>query len=331
MVGTALAAVVPAAIAAQDTSRTGALADVVRLAFDIGDRSEKGHLSGLTPDRAARLLAAVAAVPGASPVPLYHPSPADDARPVVGPSRGGEVVIRCADARRLPVLGTCPAGADAVLVDASAMYTDNLRALDGQLPFITPNSPVTRVDGTRQLVSDLMVEVDGPATLERVRTVLSGYRDEINPGTSPMTFGEVGTVRAGLYLEIQRVVTILAGVTLFIAGCGLAIAISGSLFERRRPFTLLRVTGTEVGTLYRTVLLETVLPLVAATAVAAGVGLSLAYPIARVLAPDRHEVALPDPSFYLTLAGGLLASVAIVVAGLPILGRITATENARFE
>jgi hypothetical protein len=29
----------------------------------------------------------------------------------------------------------------------------------------------------------------------------------------------------GAYLEIQRVVTILAGVTLLVAGCGLAVAI----------------------------------------------------------------------------------------------------------
>jgi hypothetical protein len=40
---------------------------------------------------------------------------------------------------------------------------------------------------------------------------------------------------------------------------------------------------------------------------------------------------LPSPSYYLTLGGGLLAAVAIVVATMPILGRITATENARFE
>ena len=139
------------------------------------------------------------------------------------------------------------------------------------------------------------------------------------------------TRRAKLYLEIQRVVTILAGVTLLVAGCGLAVAISGSLVERKRPFTLLRVSGTGVSTLYRAVLLETMLPLIAATVVAVGVGMAVAYPIARALAPDRHSVVLPHPSYYLTLAGGLVASLAILAACLPILGRITATQNARFE
>jgi ABC-type antimicrobial peptide transport system permease subunit len=126
-------------------------------------------------------------------------------------------------------------------------------------------------------------------------------------------------------------VTILAAVTLLVAGCGLAVAISGSLVERKRPFTLLRVTGTGIGTLYRTVLLETILPLVTATVVATGVGLALAYPLTRGLAPAHHGLLLPSPSYYLTLGGGLLAAVAVVVASLPILGRITATESARFE
>jgi hypothetical protein len=127
------------------------------------------------------------------------------------------------------------------------------------------------------------------------------------------------------------VVTILAGVTLLVAGCGLAVAISGGLVERKRPFTLLRVTGTGLGTLYRAVLLETVMPLIAATVLAAGVGMSVAYPIARALAPERHGVVLPHPSYALTLSGGLLISVAIIAACLPILSRITATQNARFE
>jgi ABC-type antimicrobial peptide transport system permease subunit len=161
--------------------------------------------------------------------------------------------------------------------------------------------------------------------------VLSGYRDVIDSDETPMTFGEVGEVRARLFLEIQRVVTVLAGVTLLVAGCGLAVAISGSMVERKRAFTLLRVSGTGVGTLYRAVLLETMLPLIAASVVAAGVGVAVAYPVARALAPDRHGVVLPHPSFYLTLTGGLVVSMAILSACLPILGRITATQNARFE
>jgi hypothetical protein len=329
MVGTVLAALVPAALAAQDTTRTGALANVVRVGFDNGNRAHL-EVTGLSPQDAAPVLAAVTAVPGTSIIPIYYPSPARDPLAADTPIPGTGAVIRCADAAKLPVLGTCPTNASAVLIDARSMFTDNLRALDRRLPFITAASPITTDDGSGQLAT-LMVVVDGPATLERVRTVLSVHRDDIAGSTAPMTFGEVAEVRATLYREIQRVVTIIAAVTLLVAGCGLAVAISGSLVERKRPFTLLRVTGTDVATLYRAVLLETVLPLIAATAVATGVGLALAYPLTRALAPAHHGLVLPSSSYYLTLGGGLLTAVAVVVATLPILGRITATENARFE
>ena len=337
MVSTALAALVPAALASQDTNQTGPLRDVLRVGFfidDAGKPGAPGTMPGLPPDTAAGLLAKVRAIPGTITVPLYQPSAADVAAgPADGP-QGGDgplVVALCADARRLPALGACPAGAQAVGIDGSAMYTDNLRALNDYLPFIKPQSPVTADTGNGQVLSDLMVKVDNRATLERVRTVLSAYRGDIDSFETPMTFGEVGEVRAKLYLEIQRVVTILAGVTLLVAGCGLAVAISGSLVERKRPFTLMRVTGTGTGTLYRTVLLETLFPLIAATVVAAGVGMAVAYPVARALAPERHGVVLPHPSYALTLTGGVLICVAIIAACLPILGRITAPENARFE
>ena len=116
MVGTALAALVPAALASQDTTKTSPLRDVLRVGFLVGDvdKPGPGTMQGLPPDQAATLLSAVAAIPGTTLVPLYHPAPADNQPPAIGvdgPYGGGQDVVRCADARRLPVLGTCPAGA----------------------------------------------------------------------------------------------------------------------------------------------------------------------------------------------------------------------------
>ena len=180
-------------------------------------------------------------------------------------------------------------------------------------------------------VETLLVTTDGPATLEKVRTVLAQYVNPSSSDEAALTFGEVAQLRADLYLEIQRVVTVLAGTTLLIAGCSLAIAIGGSLVERKRPFTLLRVSGTSIRSLYRTVVMETVSPLIVATVVAGGVGLMLAYPIAKALAPVRHGLALPQAGYYLTLGTSLLVAVGVILACLPILGRITHTDAARFE
>ena len=79
---------------------------------------------------------------------------------------------------------------------------------------------------------------------------------------------------------------IAVALTLLVAGCSLAVSVGGNLVERKRPFTLLRVSGTPIATLYRVVLLEAILPLAAATVVAAGT----AYGIA-VLTVDRMAPA----------------------------------------
>jgi hypothetical protein len=359
MVGTALAAIVPAAIASEKAGGSGSLGDVLRVGFDNGNRLKQAPDDpqlGLSPAAAKPVLAAVAAIPGADPIPLYHPADASGAtgpsaeqggpsaeQGTTGPSAepggpgpsaepagaGPATVVRCADLARLPALGACPAGVATVLLDTAAIYTDNVSALDRQLPL--PTSPARVTDPSQLILSDLLVRTDSPATLERVRTALSPYAGVIDPSESPMTFGEVGQVRAELYDEIQRVVTLVAALTMLIAGSSLAVAVASGLVERKRPFTLLRVSGTATGVLYRTVVLETVLPLLAATAVAVGVGLALAYPIARALAPSRHTAVLPDANFYLILGASLAVALALIGACLPILGRLTATRNVRFE
>jgi hypothetical protein len=120
---------------------------------------------------------------------------------------------------------------------------------------------------------------------------LSPYAGLVDPFESPMTFGEVRHVRAELYDEIQRVVTLVAVLTMLIAGSSLAVA--SGLVERKRPFTLLRVSGTATGVRYRTVLVETVLPLLAAMLVGFGVGLVLAYPIALYATKKRRRLPAP--------------------------------------
>jgi hypothetical protein len=320
LIGTTLAAIVPAAIAAQSTTADASIAGALRVGFGTATASS---LTGMPPAQAATLIAKVTAAGGTTVVPFYLDS---QGGPYAWPN-----AVSCADLAKIPALGTCPAGAVAVRGDASGMFTDNIAALNRGLPYFGPHSDTASGDITQGGLAELVVYTASPAALERVRTVLSGYAGDINNNEAPQTFGEVADTRAELYLEVQRVVVLLAAITLLIAGISLAVAITGSLVERRRAFSLLRVSGTPIRALYRTVLLETILPLITATLVAAGVGLLLAYPLARVLAPDRHAPTLPTGSYYATLGASLTIGVAIIVACLPILGRITRTEQARFE
>jgi hypothetical protein len=329
LVGTMLAAIVPAAIANQSTTADASIAQALRVGFLAGDckrvrcdPQDSSTPHGLSPDEAAALVEKITAAGGTAVAPFYYDGPAGPDSPAA---------VSCADLAKIPAFGACPAGATAVRGAVFAMFTDNIAAMNRILPFFGPDSEPASGDITQGGLAALVVYANAPAALERVRTVLSGYPGAIDRDAYPQTFGEVAQTRADLYLEVQRAVILLAAVTLLIAGISLAVAISGSLVERRRPFTLLRVSGTPIQALYRTVLLETILPLVTATLVAAGVGLLLAYPVARALAPQRHAPTLPAGSYYVTLGASLAIALAIIVACLPILGRITRAEQARFE
>ena len=150
-------------------------------------------------------------------------------------------------------------------------------------------------------------------------------------GTAPRTFGEAVRARAAVADTVQRLLYIAVVLTLIVAGCSLAVSVGGSLVERKRPFTLLRVTGTATSTLYRVVLAEAVLPLVAATVVAAVLAYIIAVLTVSRLAPAGTPVPVPGHAYFLMMGTGLIASLLVILASLPLLGRITGPDKVRFE
>jgi hypothetical protein len=130
----------------------------------------------------------------------------------------------------------------------------------------------------------------------------------------------------------------IVALILIVAGCSLAVSVAGSLLDRKRPFTLLRLAGTPLKTLTRVVVLESIVPLVAATVVAAGVAIAIAGPPLRALFSANlgtHQnfasAAHPNVGYYLIMLGGLALSAVVMLAAMPLLNRITRPENARFE
>ena len=71
------------------------------------------------------------------------------------------------------------------------------------------------------------------------------------------------------------------------------------------------------------------LPLLAAAVVAAGAGWALAATVATSLSNS----ALPFPGwpYFATAGAGLVISLAVILLTLPLLGRLTRTQTARFE
>jgi predicted lysophospholipase L1 biosynthesis ABC-type transport system permease subunit len=126
------------------------------------------------------------------------------------------------------------------------------------------------------------------------------------------------------YRQLANVVILTS---LPIAGCALAVSVAGGLIERKRPFALLRLTGAPLAMLRRVVGLEAAAPLLITAAVSMAAGLLAAQLFLRA---QLHEALVaPGLQFYLVVAAGLLASLAIIGSTLPLLNRSTGPEIAR--
>jgi predicted lysophospholipase L1 biosynthesis ABC-type transport system permease subunit len=208
--------------------------------------------------------------------------------------------------------------------------TDNLLSVN--LPLVTSPIPAGTGGNLRSLaVSEVLVRTASPATLEKIRTLMDTYTAAAGSSNGPETFGEVTSTRAATYTEVETIALAVVAMTLLIAGCSLAVSVGGGLMERKRPFTLLRVTGAQLRVLNRVVLLETVLPLTLTSVLAAAAGLGAAASVLRTLGPKVGSLTLPGHVYFLTLGCALAVSLAVLLATLPLLSRITVPDEVRFE
>jgi hypothetical protein len=281
---------------------------------------------GIAPRAAAALLSQLRTFKGASVFPIYsNPQLAD-------PRYQGMYfnIVSCSTFRQLSVLGHCAPGAKAVEANDQSLSSDNPRF--STQAFVNPSNPAVSADFSRLSLQAVLVKVNDAATLERVRTFLAVHAAQYPEQDPPAkTFGESVQIRTARAATAQRLFYIAVALTLLVAGCSLAVAIGGSMVERKRPFSLLRVSGTPVGALYRVVLLEGVLPLAAATVVAAGTAYALVVLAVGKIAPKGTPTPVLGHVYYLTLGTGLLVSLLVIVVTMPLLGRITGPAQARFE
>lgn len=350
--GTLIACILPAFNAAQSQGAAAQLAHVLRVPFTNGPGT------GLSPEVGSRLVATLRSYPDVSVIPVYS-NPQAAGAPIVSPTTRSSPpdfdIVSCSAMAALPVLGSCLPGVSAVGTDLSdVISTDNPLFVNKDLPAVTRTSPAAAVDLSSLEVSSLLVKTDDADTLERVRTYLTAFEASSiaapqgfgkgNPGLTayqmgavePETFGEVALIRTNDDKNIERVVFALVALTLIVAGCSLAVSVAGSLLDRKRPFTLLRLSGTPLSTLTRVVLMESAVPLVAATVVSAGVAIGVAEPPLRAIFRNQGigrfaASAHPDPTYYLTMVAGLAVSLLVILAAMPLLNRMTQPEKARFE
>jgi predicted lysophospholipase L1 biosynthesis ABC-type transport system permease subunit len=176
-------------------------------------------------------------------------------------------------------------------------------------------------------IDTLVTGTDGAtAAVEQARTIL----DVAYPHTfGTQTISEIHADNNRLLDGYRQLANVVILTSLPIAGCSLAVNIAGGLAERKRPFSLLRLSGAPLAMLRRVVTLEAAAPLLITAAVSIGAGFLAAQLFLRA---QLHETLhAPGLQYYLVMVAGLIASMAVIASTLPLLKRITGPEVARNE
>ena len=328
--GTIVGALVPALDSLVATPNASALSNVLLDGLSGTLGSDAGSLS---PQAGATLVRGLQAIPGTTVYPLYSTPQAAKPNQLMSPGEN-IAVVSCAVMRDLAVLGQCAPGLTAVQVNDQDLSSDNTH--NSTKPFVSSASPAYRGSLSALPLQAVLVRVNNAATLERARTYLAIHVPQVsnNPAqaiTPPKTFAEAVAIRYKRAALAGRLFDYVVALTILVAGCSLAVSVGGGLVDRKRPFTLLRVSGTPLGTLCRVVLLEAVLPLAAALVVAAGLAYGMSAVAVLRLAPEGTAVPGLTATYFATLGIGLAVALAVVVATLPLLGRITSPAGVRFE
>jgi hypothetical protein len=236
-------------------------------------------------------------------------------------------VVSCTQLASTPGLGRCPAGA------AAAMFPASLGDIgwNGDLAQVTwPVAEIPAGQLARLPLSALDVATNGSrSAIDQARTVLENAYPVGTSSAPPATFAEDNAVSNAANNAYQQLADVVILASLAVAGCTLATSVAGGLADRKRPFSLLRLTGAKLGTLRRVIVLESAVPLLAVAVVAIGTG----FGASALYATMEMKLALASPgaAYYVLCCAGIVLALGAILATFPVLRRITGPETARSE
>lgn len=236
-------------------------------------------------------------------------------------------VVSCAQLASVPGLGRCPAGAAAAKVPVS--LTDIGSGNLAEVTWPAADISAQRLDSLPLGSLDVATNGSQPA-IEQARTILEdAYPTGTGSPAPPQTLGEDSAVSNSADDAYQQLADVVILTSLTVAGCTLAVSVAGGLADRKRPFSLLRLTGARLGMLRRVVALESAVPLLAVATVAVGTGFGASAMYATM--EMRLSLVAPGAAYFVLTAAGIVLALALIVATFPLLRRITGPETARTE
>jgi hypothetical protein len=322
--------VAAALIATQDTKHftpTGGAAASNTLIDQFLTITGGGSAAGSAPPPPATVLARLRKIPGVEGVVEFR---ADPGLTITNPQLQIQgfpaAVVSCAQFANVPGLGRCPAGAAAAKVPASLTDIGGGNLAE----FTWPAADVTagRLDSLP--LASLDVATNGSqAAIEQARTVLENAYPTGTGSPPPQTLGEKTAADNGADNAFQQLADVVILTSLIIAGCTLAVSVAGGLADRKRPFSLLRLTGARLGMLRHVIALESAVPLLAVAVVAIGTGFAASAMYATM---EMHlSLVSPGAAYYILTSAGIVLALVLILATFPMLRRITGPETARTE
>jgi hypothetical protein len=275
--------------------------------------------SAQVPSVPGQVLAELHTTPGVRGVAVVHQVPPGQQANWGGPTG----VVVCAQLAKTPAIGTCAPGAT---VASIGYFLSNVLGHNSHASSTAwPSAHLSAAKAARLPVVAVVVATNGSSkSLERVRTTL----ERAFPFQGqPLGVESLDPSNARLLTMIQDMTDVIIVASLIIAACSLAVNIVAGLGERRRPFSLLRLTGAPTKLLHRVVTLESALPLLLVAAVSIVVGLVSA--ALYLQSQVGISFSLPGIAYWATVLGGLAASLAIIASTFPLLNRMTGPEVAR--
>ena len=270
------------------------------------------------------LLGHLGTIPGVAAVTVIRVDPLAAGGPGLGRTSG---VVDCAQLARMPALGRCAPGATVASIPVDAGTGGVVVPQGTRADLVRPAAAVAGDRLPALPVAAIYVATDGTTkAIEQTRTTLEVAYPHLGP---PSTIDEISPANSELIAGWRQLADVAIVASLVIAACSLAVSVAGGLVERKRPFSLLRLTGTPLGVLRRVVALEAAVPLVVVAVTAAGTGLLAAHLFLR--SQLRESLTPPGGNYYLVVAAGLALALGIVASTLPLLARITGVEAARNE
>ncbi|MGH3226452.1 MAG: FtsX-like permease family protein, partial [Streptosporangiaceae bacterium] len=207
-------------------------------------------------------------------------------------------VVSCAQLAGVPGLGRCPAGAAAAKVPASLADTGGDLA---EVTWPAAGLSARRLDGLPLGSLDVATNGSRPA-IERARTVLENAYPTGTGSPPPQTIGETDGDNNAANDAYQQLADVVILTSLTVAGCTMATGVAGGIADRKRPFSLLRLTGARLGMLRRVIVLESAVPLLAVAAVAIGIGFGSSAMYATI---EMHlSLVAPGAAYFVLTSAG---------------------------